>query len=185
MIKKIIENRRAVFPRQYNDKPIEKEQIQAVLEAANWAPTHRRTEPWRFKVITGEKRNELGNFLAEKYKETAKKFSERKHKGIKEKCERSSCIILICMQRDPKERVPEWEEISATAMAVQNMWLTASEMKIGSYWSSPTALINKIGEFTDLKAGERCLGIFYMGNYDVEIPEGTRETSIEEKVEWL
>jgi len=24
-----------------------------------------------------------------------------------------------------------------------------------------------------------------MGNYDVEIPEGTRETSIEEKVEWL
>ena len=28
------------------------------------------------------------------------------------------------MKRDLKESVPEWEEIAATAMAVQNMWLT-------------------------------------------------------------
>ncbi len=185
MIEKVIKNRRAVFPRQYNDKPITKEQIEKILEAANWAPSHRRTEPWRFKVVQEEKLTELGNFLSEKYKETVKKFSERKYKGIAEKCERSSCVILICMQRDLKERVPEWEEIAATAMAVQNMWLMAAEMKIGSYWSSPTNLIKKMGEFVDLAEGEQCLGIFYMGNYDTELPEGTRETSIEEKVEWL
>src|SRR5699024_2441277 len=115
MLKDIIANRRAVYPRQYNDKLIEEDQIQSILEAANWAPTHRRTEPWRFKVIRGEKLKEFGQYMAEKYKETAQNFSDRKHKGVKEKFLQSSCVIAICMQRDPKERVPEWEEIASTA----------------------------------------------------------------------
>ncbi|HLS30933.1 MAG TPA: nitroreductase [Flavobacteriaceae bacterium] len=184
MLKKIIENRRAVYPRQYNKEDIKKEEIEKILESSNWAPTHRRTEPWRFKIIRGEKLTEFGEFLAERYKATAKKFSDRKYKETKAKVERSGAVILICMQRDPKERVPEWEEIASTAIAVQNMWLTASEMKIGSYWSSPD-LKDEVDKFVDLKDGERCLGFFYMGRYDGELPEGTRETSWEEKVEWI
>jgi|SRR5690625_1030520 len=183
MLKKIIENRRAVFPRQYNKTPIEKEEIESILQAANWAPTHRRTEPWRFKVVQGEKLKELGEFLAEQYIETAEKFSKRKYNDIKDKVERSSSVILICMQRDLKERVPEWEEVAATAMAVQNMWLMASDLGIGAYWSSPK-LIERMGKFIPLKEGESCLGIFYMGKYDGELPEGTRE-DWQEKVEWL
>lgn len=184
MLKKVIENRRSVYPRQYNEESIKKEEIEAILASSNWAPTHKRTEPWRFKVIRGEKLTELGEFLAERYKATAKKFSERKYKGIKEKVDRSGCVILICMQREAKERVPEWEEIAATSMAVQNMWLTAAEMKIGAYWSSP-ALKDEVGQFVNLKEGERCLGFFYMGKYDETLPEGSRETSWQEKVEWV
>lgn len=182
-ITEIIAHRRAVFPRVYNDKPVSREDIETILQAANWAPTHRKTEPWRFKVVTGKKLIELGEFMAEQYKATATKFSERKYMGTKEKYERSSSVILICMQRDLKERVPEWEEIAATAMAVQNMWLTASELGIGSYWSTP-GYITEVGKFVDLKEGERCMGIFYMGHYDAEIPEGVREPW-EDKVEWL
>lgn len=183
MITKIIKNRRAVFPIQYNDKPIDEEDIKTILEAANWAPTHKNTEPWRFKVIRDEKLEEVGEFLAERYKATAKKFSERKQQKIKDKFLQSSCVIAICMQRDLKERLPEWEEIAATAMAVQNMWLTASEMNIGTYWSSP-ALKDEMGDFFNLMEGERCLGFFYMGHYDNELPEGKREP-IALKVEWL
>lgn len=184
MLKSIIENRRAVYPRQYNTSPIEKEEIETILEAANWAPTHKRTEPWRFKVVYGDKLNEFGEFLADRYKATAKKFSERKHQGIKDKVDRSGCVILICMQRDSKGRVPEWEEVAATSMAVQNMWLMASEMKIGAYWSSP-ALRDEVDQFVEMKEGESCLGFFYMGKYDGELPEGSRETPWQEKVEWL
>ena len=33
--------------------------------------------------------------------------------------------------------VPEWEEIAAVSMAVQNMYLTCTANNIGCYWSSP------------------------------------------------
>ena len=51
MLFNIIKNRRSVFPQQYNTKPITRDTILQVLEAANWAPTHKKTEPWRFKIF--------------------------------------------------------------------------------------------------------------------------------------
>ena len=87
------------------------------------------------------------------------------------------------MQRDPSKSIPEWEEIAAVSMSVQNMWLMSTSLNIGCYWSSPK-LIEFINEFTPLNEGERCLGIFYMGNYDVEINSRT-PGPIEEKVKWL
>src|SRR5690606_28350810 len=149
MIQEIIQKRRAVFPAQYNQKPILKEQIIPVLEAANWAPTHKRTEPWRFKVLQGKKPEELGLFLAEKYKETTANFSEFQYNKLKENPAKGGCSIAICKQRDPKGSLPEWEEIAATAMAVQNMGLVGTEMGIGAYWSSP-GLIKFMDEFFTL-----------------------------------
>lgn len=184
MIAKTISNRRAVFPVQYNSEAISKEDIKTILEAANWAPTHRRTEPWRFKVFHGESLKTLSDFLGKKYEETVTPYSEFKHKKVMEKPLQSGCVIAICMQRDPNESVPEWEEVASTAMAVQNMWLTAHEMGIGAYWSSP-ALRNYLGELTAMEAGERCLGFFYMGRYDGELPAGERKTSISEKTVWV
>ena len=87
------------------------------------------------------------------------------------------------MQRDPENRVPEWEEIAATAMAVQNMWLVATELGIGAYWSSP-GLINYFGEFLNLAQGERCLGFFYMG-YPESPAEPVSRLPLEDVVEWL
>lgn len=184
MIYDSIKNRRAIFPVQYNQKALTKDQIIQVLDAANWAPTHKRTEPWRFKVLQGEKLVELGTFLAEKYKSTAANFSEFQFNKLQENPSKASCIIAICMQRDPKESIAEWEEVAATAMAVQNMWLMCTEMNIGAYWSSP-GLIKYMHEFFTLAQGEKCLGFFYMGNYDEQLPKGFRKSTIQEKTVWL
>ena len=184
MIQDIIKNRRAVFHSQYNDEPITKDEILKILEAANWAPTHKRTEPWRFKVFHGDSQEKLGKFMAETYKETTEKFSENTFNKMFNNAVKAKCVIAICMQRDPKESLPEWEEIASIAMAVQNMWLAASEMKIGGYWSSP-GLIKYMGQHIDLNEGESCFGLFHMGKYDEELPEGTRKTSIEEKTVWI
>jgi nitroreductase len=96
---------------------------------------------------------------------------------------KAAAVIAICMQRDPQERVPEWEEIAATAMAVQNMWLCCTELGIGCYWSSP-GLIAYMDEFFDMEPGENCLGFLYMGYYDAELEAGIR-TSIEDKTLWF
>lgn len=182
MVFDLIKNRRSVFPAQYNDRTISKEVIKKILEAANWAPNHKKTEPWRFKVLTGESKAKLGMFLSYKYMETESKPKQIKVKKLMENPKRAAAIIAICMQRDPKESLPEWEEIAATAMAVQNMWLYCTELGIGSYWSSP-GLIKHMNEFFELAEGEKCLGFFYMGYYDEAVPLGQR-SSIDDKVQW-
>jgi nitroreductase len=183
MILELIKKRRSIFPAQYNSKPIAKETIEKLLEAGNWAPNHRKTEPWRFKVLTGDSRGRLGEFLANKYQEAEAKPKQIKIKKLQENPKKAGAIIAICMQRDPNESLPEWEEVAATAMAVQNMWLVATEMNLGSYWSSPS-LIKYMDEFFDLNQGEKCLGFFYMGYSDEEIPQGARKP-IAAKVEWI
>ncbi|MBC6997242.1 nitroreductase [Cytophaga sp. FL35] len=182
MILDLIRKRRSVFPAQYNDKPVAKADIEKVLEAANWAPNHKKTEPWRFKVMTGKTKEKLGLFLSLKYMENVADPKQMKAKKLIENPKMAGAIIAICMQRDPKESLPEWEEIAATSMAVQNMWLCCTEMGIGSYWSSPP-LIKFMDEFFEMEPGEKCLGFFYMGHFDGELPEGTREP-IEDKVVW-
>ncbi len=85
------------------------------------------------------------------------------------------------MQPDPT--LPEWEEIAATACAVQNMWLTCAERNIGCYWSSPKS-IHAFGDFLPLAEGEKCIGFFYMGYYQGDAPKGER-TPIADKLEWI
>ena len=184
-INELIRKRRAVFPPMYEGTPIAKETIMAILENANWAPTHKNTEPWRFKVMTGDMLKKLSGFQAEFYKTytPADKFSEKKYEKNLKKALQCACVIAICMQRDPAESIPEWEEIASVACAVQNMWLTATAFGIGAYWSTP-ASIHAVRELLDLKEGEQCLGFFYMGNYKGEAFPGKR-TPIESKISWL
>src|SRR5688572_4081782 len=39
--------------------------IEQVLEAAVWAPNHHLTQPWRFFVLTGKAREELGDAMVQ------------------------------------------------------------------------------------------------------------------------
>lgn len=181
-MKTTIAKRRSIFPIQFSDKEVSDSQLNELFEAANWAPTHRRTEPWRFKVFRGEKKTDLGRFLVDAYTKSASKFSKRKSKAIDMKIELSYAVVLICMKRDQKESVPEWEEIAATAMAVQNLWLTATEMGLGGYWSTP-AYVDQINHLIPMEEGETCLGLFYLGAYEGSMP--TREPGDwREKVQW-
>lgn len=184
MIFELIKRRRSVFPVQYNNRPIDRKSIEKILEAANCAPTHKKTEPWRFKVLRGRKKDELGKFLSNKYQEVTLRPKQIKIKKLQENPTRSAAVIAICMQRDPNKIPPEWEELAATAMAVQNMWLYCTEMGIECYWSPP-GLITYMDEFFDFKEGEKCLGFFlYMGYCD-DGAEPSPRTPIKEKVEWL
>ena len=52
-----------------------------------------------------------------------------------------SHMILIGMKRQarPDKRLPEWEEICAVAMSVQNMHLMLTSLsQVGGFWSSHT-----------------------------------------------
>ncbi len=184
-VRTIISSRSSIFPAMYTDKPISKEVIDDLLENANWAPNHKKTEPWRFKVIRGAARQRLADFLGSTYQRLTPEasFSERKFKKLSTNPIKADTVIAICMQRDPAESLPEWEELAATAMAVQNLWLTATSHGLGGYWSSP-GLITHLGPFLNLAEGERCLGLFYLAHH--QAPALPRERDdINEKVEWM
>lgn len=184
-VHKLLQGRRSVYPDQYLDKVIPDQLIKNILENANWAPTHKLTQPWRFKVLKGEVLKKFGIFMAEKYRSInqLESFSVAKYEKLKMNPQKAGAIIAICMQRDLRNRVPEWEEVASVAMAVQNMWLTSTAYGIGSYWSSPD-LLEYFGEFEPLAEGESCIGLFYMGyaNTPEHMP---KRTPIEDKVKWL
>lgn len=181
----LIKNRRSIYPSMYIDRPIDQSTIQTVLEAANWAPNHRKTEPWRFKVFQGAALQRLADYLGDYYKSHTPEalYSDMKYKKTVKKPVQSACVIALCMQRDPDGRLPQWEEEAALAMAVQNMWLLCTSLEIGSYWSSPKSII-QARDFLGLQEGESCYGLFFMGYH--QAPELKAERGpIEDKVEWI
>lgn len=184
-VHQLLRNRKSVYPPSFLDKPIERKVLEEILESANWAPTHKLTEPWRFKVFTGSGKKKLGDFMAEKYRALTPQddFSISKYEKLKTNPTRSGAVLAICMQVDPSGRVPEWEELAAVSCAVQNIWLAASAYQIGGYWSSP-GIIDYFGELIQLNAGEKCIGLFYMG-YFKPFSTNRKRSPISEKTTWI
>jgi nitroreductase len=56
-----IRARRSV--RQFGDRPIRRDEIERLFDAAVLAPNHRMTEPWRFYVLGPEARRAYGAVL--------------------------------------------------------------------------------------------------------------------------
>jgi len=181
----LIRSRRSIFPFMFTGELISDRIVEQLLENANWAPNHKKTEPWRFHIITGDYRKVLSDFASKWYKEntSAENYSELKFKKIKTKPLQSSHIILICMQRDPEERVPEWEEVAAVACAVQNLWLSCQPAGVGGYWSTPK-YSKEIGQIVELGEGESCLGMFYLGVPEKSLYLSAERRSIASKTKW-
>ncbi|MCB0639679.1 MAG: nitroreductase, partial [Lewinella sp.] len=153
----LLRARRSVFPSMYTDEPVAEHIIREMLENANWAPNHKQTEPWRFKVFRGEALQRLGAFLGERYEATTppERFSGIKQRKLSTNPAKAGALIAIILHRDPEARLPEWEEIAAVAAAVQNMWLTATAHGLGGYWSSPNTITEHAADFLQLAEGER------------------------------
>ncbi|WP_422355430.1 nitroreductase family protein [Roseivirga pacifica] len=188
-INDLIRNRRSAYPAQYSSEPVADEIINEMLENANWAPTHRLTEPWRFVVFKGEGLKKLAEFQSELYKELAQKsgnFNEATYDKLAAKPQMASHVIAIGMVRDPKESVPEVEEVASVAMAVQNMYLTAEANGIGCYWGSGGVTYKEEAKaFFGLGPNDKLLGFLYVGNLKTDKKPAGRRNPIEEKVKWV
>src|SRR6187551_61718 len=101
LVNTLIRNRRSVFQQQYTGEKVDDAIVRQMLANANWAPTHKFTEPWRFNVFTGNGLKKLAEFQAKCYKEvtTAKgSFDEGKYQGLLSKPMESSHIISVGMK---------------------------------------------------------------------------------------
>ena len=186
-ISQIIRCRRTVKPKMMSDQPVDESIVREMLENANWAPTHGMTEPWRFRVFTGDARRRLARFLAETYKQltTPESFKQKKYDGLLENPLLAPVVIAIGMKRQEIEKISELDEIQAVACAVQNMHLTAAAHGIGAFWSTNVAAVSEpMRDFIGLGPKDRAIGLLYIGHPAAGWPQSTRG-SIDEKVEWL
>ena len=180
-----IQQRRSRFPADYTQGEIHADHLNQILEAARWAPTHKKTQPWKYKVVRGAGLEKLGDFMKDQFvKNTGK--SGIKARKMTDKMQQSSAVVLIFLNRDPKEKLPEWEEVAAVSMSVQNMWLMAHELGYGAYWSSPKSFAH-MAEFQTIETSEndKFLGFFYMGTVESQTTDLPKRKSIEEFVEFI
>lgn len=181
----LIKNRRATPPRFLAEKEISKEIILEILESANWAPSHKKTEPWRFIVYSGASKQKLSdeiNTLLKKKIEEGIEINLQKVDKLKRILEHVPVAIAIVLERDVGERIPKWEEIAAVSMAVQNMWLCATAKGLGGFWATPKFL-PLIESTLNLQARQKALGFFYVGEIAMDYPSPGRN-AIEKKIVW-
>ncbi len=174
----LIKDRRTIYPEQYSTRKVQKEQVETILNAAIWAPTHGNTQPWRFTVFMDEAKNNLSDFLAETYLKLTPKEKQNDMKLAKmlNRPKLASVVIAICMNRDESEKIKEIEEIEAVACAVQNMHLVSTAFGIGGFWSTPALIYSKeMKEFLNLSEKDSCLGLFYLGYPSIEWPKSHRK----------
>ncbi len=185
----LIRDRRTIYPEFYANRKLHREQIEVILNNAIWAPTHGMTQPWQFKVFTGEGLKKLSDFLSSFYKENTPEssFSEMKFNKLKNRPLMSGAVIAVSLKRGDNEKIPEIEEIEAVACAIQNMHLTCTAWGLGAFWSTPKLIYQpEIQDFLDLKDEDKCLGLFYIGyvKEDYEWPKGQRKP-IEYYTTWV
>lgn len=181
----LIKNRRSVYPRQYSGDKIPDEIVNEMLEVTNWAPTHKFTEPWRFKIFRGEALQKLVDFQQQLYLDTtpAEEVKEAKLKVFAETPQQTSHIIAIVRHINPI--VPDMEEIASVAMAVQNFWLTVSAYGYGGYWSTGNGTFSPaMHNWLGLDENHTLMGFFYLGVPAEPMQPGKRKPW-EEKIEWM
>ena len=185
-ITEIIKNRRTIYPQFYSSRKVHKEIIEHLLQNATWAPTHGMTQPWRFKVFTEESRKKLSDTLSMLYKELTptENFREDKFAKMQARPFQASAVIVAYMKRGDNPKIPEIEEISSVACAIQNLCLTATAYGIGSFWSTPKIIYTKeMNDFLKISDEDKCMGIIYLGYPNDEWPKGQRKP-IEYLTEW-
>lgn len=184
-IQEIIAQRRTTKTENFNGQIIEEQLIDQLLTAADWAPTHGYTEPWRFRIYRGDGIRDFCRLHANLYKRftPAESFSQNSFNKIAERGDTSSHMLACWMKRGENPKIPEIEELAATACAIQNILLSASALGVSVYWGTGGMVHhNSMKELLGLAPQDHMMGLLFLGYSDKEHSKGRRVVPLSEKV---
>ena len=164
----LLQSRRSV--RKFQDRPVARELVEQIIEAARWAPSPHGRQPWRFVVLT---RQEVKLQLAERMGDTWRQNLEMDGQDteiVNVRLEKSQqrilnapvilipCLYLEDLDHYPDERRQANETIMAMqsiGAAIQNMLLMAYDVGLDSGWMcAPLFCPEVVCEVLDL---DKCL----------------------------
>ncbi|MED4009402.1 MULTISPECIES: nitroreductase family protein [Priestia] len=179
----IIKARRTIGAMQ--DKDVSENAINLMLEAGTWAPNHKKTEPWKFRVFTGDSRVRLGDEMERIMKQKTAHLSEEEalKKTTKAKKGPLRAPVIIAVAVSPSGKVPEIEEISAVAASIQNMLLVAEEQGLATIWRTGDIVYqSELNDFLSLEDGDKLLGLIYVGHPNKEV--SSKRIPYQDKTIW-
>jgi nitroreductase len=137
----------------FGREPVPRATVMDLLELARFAPNHRLTEPWRFRVLGPETLDRL------------KAVADEKERP---KLDRAPTLIVAsaALSGDPLQ---DEEDLHATACAVYTVLLAAHARGLASYWRTPAVLRTPAGQAAvGLAGNERFVSLIHLG-----APEGS------------
>jgi nitroreductase len=186
LILDIIKHRRSVG--QVTQEQPTREQIECMLEAATYAPNHHITEPWRFFVVMGSAREELGAIMALSRSMSLPDLTPKKKQAIlwseRNKPLRAPVIITVAVPAsEPKGLFIE--NVEAASAAVQNMLLAAEAMGLATLWRTGDASYDPlVKQWFGLAPEDHIVGFVYVG-YPKVLRQMRTPTSFSAKTKWL
>lgn len=144
-----IETRRSI--RNFKSMELEREKIEAILEAGLQAPSPKNRQPWRFVIISdvNEKKklvDSMRRYISMQLKEKTDRDDIGESLVTMDIIEQAPVIVLVCYECGMVEYHEDgvaWEisakdleavELQSIGAAVENMLLKAEELGIGSLW---------------------------------------------------
>ena len=143
----LLRGRRSV--RVYQDRPVPREFIEQMLEAARWAPSPHGRQPWRFVVLTRlELKTRLADYMGETWKQNLEMDGQdtaivniRLEKS-RQRILHAPALIIPCLYLEDLDRYPDEQRqadettmaIQSLGAAIQNMLLTAYDLGLDTGW---------------------------------------------------
>jgi nitroreductase len=186
-LKVIVANRRSVKPAVMTGQKADDAVIRELLELADWAPTHARTEPWRFVVYSDSAVQQFCADHANLYKEgaPADKFVQGTFDNLTHMGDKVSHIIAVYMKRGTNPNIPVVEELAATACAAQNLLLGAEAAGLSVLWSTGGATLKPaMKQYFQLGEEDQMMGLLYIGYSNDGSKPGMRQVPLEQKIVW-
>jgi len=163
----VLKGRRSV--RAFRDAPVSDEQVNALLEAATWAPSPLHLQPWSFVVVRGQEAKAKVKELCQAAKQAVVDAGgpEWVHKYGFDFLDQAPVYVVVFYDPRKGGLGPYFNQplgaLQGASAAVQNLMLAAAEQGLGSLWLTffdPAAMAQALGAPEGLEvAGVIPLGV--------------------------
>lgn len=156
-------------PSKLTDPGPSQEVVEACLAAAVCAPDHGRLRPWRFLLISGERRVRFGEVLEGSLRRREPSATQAMLAREREKALRAPLILVAAAEVDPQHaKIPEIEQVLAAGAAAQNLVLSLHAHGFGCLWRTGAAAYDAgVKAALGLAATSHIIGFMYVGTIAV------------------
>lgn len=172
-LEQLIKTRRTI--NQFKTTAISNDLVQKAMDLSRWAPNHRLTLPWRYKVLSAGERGRLVDLAVELKRKKDPGFSGVKEAGLRSKQNAPSHWLLLAINKDPRPEV-FWEDQATLACSVQIMSLFLWDHGVGTKWSTGGySMHEKTYEILDIDPSTtHIMGVLFIGEPEVIPPAPSR-----------
>lgn len=119
--------------RRFKDTPVPLELVREALDAANYAPSAKRGEQWRFTVLTGDAKTRFLEFFDGELDRFIEEHGVEKAGSSKNSCRimDEAPVLVVVWNSGMHGWITEEHSVAA---AIQNMLLRAHDLGLGSLW---------------------------------------------------